>query len=408
MSKVNLSLFSIKQLLELEGCTRCGECIKWCPTFTEKEDDEITPLDKIHTLKGFIKGQYGGFLARLFGYRPPTQQGIARWSHGTYDCTLCARCHVVCPVHIDTRPLWIAMREQLVESGKYPELMDTLRDTVTTDYNISGDHNKNRLGWSANLEHVPEGMDHRVGAEVVYFMGCVAAFYPMVYSVPQTLVQIMEKAGVDFTTLGGDEWCCGFPLMIAGMGKSITELVRHNVEAVNALGAKTLMAACPSCFHTWKHDYPHIIGEPLGFEVVHATELLAQLIGAGRIELKGFPDPVTYHDPCDLGRTSGVYEAPRQIINSIPGVSFTEMEDHHEYSLCCGGGGDVEMADRELSAAVARRRLEQAQVTGAKWIVTACQQCKRTLLTAARRERIRLHTIDVSELVWRAMGFEPS
>ncbi len=403
MPKINPSLFSIKQLLELEGCTRCGECITSCPTFTEKELDEITPLDKIHTLKGLIKGEYGGFLARLFGYRPPTEEGIARWSRGAYDCTLCARCNVVCPVHIDTRALWIAMREQLVELGQYPELMDTLRDTVTTNYNISGDPNESRLGWSANLEHVPEGMDHRAGAEVVYFTGCVAAFYPMVYSVPQTMAQIMEKAGLDFTTLGGDEWCCGFPLVIAGMGKSAAELVRHNVEAVRALGAKKLMAACPSCYHTWKHDYRHIIGEPLGFEVVHATELLADLIGAGRIELKGFRDPVTYHDPCDLGRTSGIYDAPRQIINSVPGISFTEMEDHGEHSLCCGGGGDVEMADRELAAAVARRRMEQAQATGAKWIVTACQQCKRTLLTAARREKIRLRTIDISEFVWRAM-----
>jgi heterodisulfide reductase subunit D len=406
LPKIDPSHFSIRQLLELEGCTRCGECITWCPTFSEKELDEITPLDKIHTLKGFIKGQYGGLLARLFGYRPPTGQDIARWSRGTYDCTLCGRCNVVCPVHINTRPLWIAMREQLVELGEYPELMNALRDTVTTKYNISGDPNQNRLGWSANLERVPEGMDHRVGAEVVYFMGCVAAFYPMVYSVPQTMVQIMEKAGVDFTTLGGDEWCCGFPLIIAGMGKWATELIRHNVEAVRALGAKTLMAACPSCFHTWKHDYPRIIGEPLGFEVVHATELLAGLIKDGRLELKGFPDRVTYHDPCDLGRTSGVYDAPRQIINSVPGISFTEMEDHRERSLCCGGGGDVEMADRELTAAVAQRRLEQAQATGAQWIVTACQQCQRTLLTAARREKIRLRTIDVSEFVWRAMEME--
>jgi heterodisulfide reductase subunit D len=403
MPKVDPSLFSIKQLLELEGCTRCGECVKWCPTFTEKELDEITPLDKIHTLKGFIRGQYGSILARLFGYRPPTEEGIARWSHGTYDCTLCALCRVVCPVHIDTRALWIAMREQLVELGEYPQLMDTLRDTVTANYNISGDPNENRLDWSANLEHLPEGMDHRVGAEVVYFTGCVAAFYPMVYSVPQTMTQIMEKARVDFTTLGGEEWCCGFPLIIAGMGKWATELIRHNVEAVRALGAKTLMATCPSCYHTWKHDYPRIIGEPLGFQVVHATELLADLIEAGQIELRGFPGPVTYHDPCDLGRTSGIYDAPRQIINSIPGISFTEMEDHGERSLCCGGGGDVEMADRELLAAVARRRMEQAQATGATWIVTACQQCKRTLLTAARREKIRIRTIDASELVWRAM-----
>ena len=127
------------------------------------------------------------------------EEGVLRWSRGTYDCTLCGRCNVVCPVHINTRPLWIAMREQLVELGEYAELMDTLRDTVTANYNISGDPNENRLGWSANLEHVPDGMGFRAGAEVVYFIGCVA---------------------------------------------------------VRAPGAKTLMATCSSCFHPWKHDYP--------------------------------------------------------------------------------------------------------------------------------------------------------
>ncbi len=403
MTELNLGLFSFKQLMELDSCTRCGECVKWCPTFAEAQRDEITPLDKIHTLSDFAKGQYGGFLARLFGHRPPTTEGIERWSRGTYDCTLCARCAVVCPVRIDTRPLWIAMREQLVEIGRYPELMDTLRQTLTAHYNVSGDPNENRLGWSANLEHIPQGLEKKKGVEVVYFTGCVSAFYPMVYRIPQSFVQVLEKAEVDFTTLGGEEWCCGFPLVIAGMGKWAYEMVHHNVEAVRALGAEKLVTTCPSCFHTWKYDYREILGEPLGFEVLHETELLVELVEAGKIKLSGDDRPVTYHDPCDLGRTSGVYDPPRQIIEAIPGIEFTEMEDNRQRSLCCGGGGDVEMADAELTAAVAKRRLEQAQATGAQFIITACQQCTRTLLTAARKEKIRIRTIDISELVWQAM-----
>jgi len=403
MAKIDPSLFTFKQLLELEACTRCGECIKWCPTYTEAERDEITPLDKIHTLKSFIKAEYGGLLARLFGYRPPTPDDLTRFSTGTYDCTLCGRCHVVCPVHIDTRDLWISMREQLVELGLFPELMERLRDTVTTYYNISGDPNEGRLGWSANLEHVPEGLDRKKEAEVVYFMGCVGAFYPMVYKVPQSFVMILERAGVDFTTLGGDEWCCGYPLIIAGLGQHTHDIIRHNVEAVRALGARRLVTTCPSCYHAWTHDYPRVLGEPLGFEVVHAVELLHELLAEGRIKFNRLDWTVTYHDPCDLGRNSGIYEEPREIIRAIPGLQFAEMADHHEYSLCCGGGGDVEMANAELGWAVGRRRLQQAADTGAKYIITACQQCKRTLLSAARREKIRIRTLDISELVWQAM-----
>jgi Fe-S oxidoreductase len=227
--------------------------------------------------------------------------------------------------------------------------------------------------------------------------------YPRVYSVPQSFVQILEQAGEDFTTLGGDEWCCGFPLEIAGMGHEVPELARHSVETVRAIGARRLVTTCPSCYHTWAHQYPRLLGEPLGFEVLHATEFLADLIDEGKIELHGFRFPVTYHDPCDLGRTSGIYDAPRRIIQAIPGIEFTEMAENRELALCCGGGGDAEMADAELTAAVGKRRIEQAQETGAKVVVSACQQCNRTLAEAARKNRIRVRAMDITEVVWRAM-----
>ncbi|UCC65469.1 MAG: (Fe-S)-binding protein, partial [Anaerolineae bacterium] len=295
--KINLRLFTVKQLLELEGCTRCGECISTCPTYAETLNEAITPLDKIATLKGFIKGEYGGFLGRLFGNRPPTDGALEQFTGGVYDCTMCARCNVVCPVHINTRSLWIAMREQLVELGKDPEAFDRLLETVSAHFNISGDPNENRLGWTANMAAVPEGLDRKERAEIVYFMGCVAPFYPMVYSVPQSFVSLMVKAGVDYTTMGGDEYCCGFPLIIAGMGQHAHDMMRHNVETVRALGAKKLVAACPSCYHTWKHDYPEILEEPLGFEVLHETELLADMVTAGAFDLKPVDRSVTYHDP---------------------------------------------------------------------------------------------------------------
>jgi heterodisulfide reductase subunit D len=403
MPELDLSHFSFRQLMELDACTRCGECVKWCPTFAEAERDEITPLDKIHTLGGFAKGQYGGFLARLFGHRLPTEEGVKRWSRGTYDCTLCGRCAVVCPVHIDTRSLWIAMREQLVALRSYPQVMEILRENVAANYNISGDPAEDRLIWSQNLEVVPEGVRGKEQAEVVYFVGCTASFYPMTYVIPQAFVHILEKAGVDFATMGSAEWCCGFPLIIAGMSDATKALIIHNVAAVRELGAKTLIAACPSCFHTWEHTYPEILGEPLGFEVKHTSQFLEELITDGRIKLGSFDRPVTYHDPCDLGRTSGIYDAPRNVIRAIPGIEFREMAEIREYALCCGGGGDVEMADQDLVAAVSKRRLEQAQATEAQVILSACQQCKRTLTASTRREKVRMRVLDVVELVDRVM-----
>ncbi len=401
MSSYNPRSFTFRQLMELDACTRCGECVTWCPTFAEKPHlDAITPLRKIETVRQLVRQQHG-LWARLFGPRPPDQTVLEEHSAGTYDCTLCGRCAVVCPVHIDTRSLWISMRKTLVDQGVYPEVFDHLRETVTTHYNLSGDPNEERLIWSQNLPQVPEGVGGKTQAEVVYFVGCVSSFYPQSYSVPQSMVKVLERAGVDFMVLGGEEWCCGFPLVIAGMGEAAIELVRHNVEAVRRTGAKRLVATCPSCYHTWQHDYPRVIGEPLGFEVLHATELLEEIVGD--LQLKPLEQTVTYHDPCDLGRTSGIYDAPRNVIRAIPGVNFVEMEHHHEYSLCCGGGGDVEMADKDLTAAVARSRIEEAKATEAKVLLSACQQCKRTLAGAARREKVRVRVMDVVELVARVM-----
>jgi heterodisulfide reductase subunit D len=403
--KITATHFGFRQLLELDACTRCGECVKWCPTFTEKQElDEITPLRKIEHARSFLRAQALGPLGRLFGFRRATEETLQMFSAGTYDCTLCGRCAVVCPVNIQTRSMWIAMRETLVDQGMYPETFDHLRETVTTHYNISGDANEERLIWSQNLPEVPEGVGGKAQAEVVYFVGCVSSFYPQSYAIPQSVVEILERAGVDYMTLGGEEQCCGFPLIIAGMGDAAVESVQHNVEVVRKTGAKRLVAACPSCYHTWKDEYPHILGEPLGFEVLHSTELLEEIVGAAKLELLPLEEKVTYHDPCDLGRTSGIYDAPRNVIRAIPGVTFVEMKDHREYSLCCGGGGDVEMADKDLSAAVADSRVAQAAETEAKYLLSACQQCTRTLAGAARRNKVRVRVMDVAQLVARQLA----
>jgi len=402
MNKFDLSHYSFKQLMELDACTRCGECVKWCPTYSEDGHEALQPAEKIRRMKSFIGAQYG-LRARLFGPKFPTDEALDEYSGGVYDCTLCGRCKVVCPVKIDTRPLWIAMREHLVGLGYYPEPFDTLREMVTAKYNISGDNNEDRLIWSENLEQVPEGVRGKEKAEIIYFVGCTPAFYPQTYGIPQATVKVMERAGLDFTILGGEEWCCGYPLAIAGMRDAVRELVEHNVEAVRRTGASKLVAGCPSCYHTWLHEYPRIMGEPLGFQVQHLSQLLEGLIAGGHIRLGEFKRPVTYHDPCDLGRNAGIYDAPRNVIHSIPGISFTEMEENRGYALCCGGGGDVAMCNQELVDAVARRRVQQAQATGAQVLLSACQQCKRTLMSAVRQENVRMRVLDVVELVARVM-----
>jgi len=292
--------------------------------------------------------------------------------------------------------------------------LNRLGQTITTAHNVSGDDNSARLIWSQNLERVPAGLAGKPGAEIVYFVGCVGAFFPRSYRVPQALTRILEAAEAGFTTLGEGEWCCGYPLLALGQIEQAEPLIRHNIAQVKAMGASRLVFTCPSCYHMWKFVYPEIVGggqetlpNEIGLEVLHATELLVELVAQGAIELGELPLRVTYHDPCDLGRKSHVYGPPRQVLRSIPGLTFVEMSSCGQISECCGGGGNLESFDPDVVSEVSLRRIDRACEVDAQVIVSACQQCERTLTAAVRRHeearRARMRVMDVTELVWQAV-----
>jgi Fe-S oxidoreductase len=298
------------------------------------------------------------------------------------------------------------LRKWLADEGlEMPEAVSHLKETVLESHNISGDDNAQRLIWSENLEEIPESIEPRTGADYVLFTGCVSSFYPMTYAIPQSFVQILEKAEISYTTMGGEEWCCGYPLYGVGLEGDVVDVAQHNVDRFLESGAKKLVTTCPSCYYTWAHIYPEMVPEAADIEVLHASEMLAELIREGAITFEDQrPMVATYHDPCDLGRKSGVYDAPREVIRSIPGIELVEMMNSGETALCCGGGGDVEMVDAEAVSELAAQRMEQVKATGAKLLVSACQQCKRTLFRASRATKTRVRVMDLTELVWRAMA----
>jgi Fe-S oxidoreductase len=381
---------------KLVTCIQCGTCSASCPA-GELMDYPPRQLWE---------------LVRL-GLREQVMNSRTFWL-----CTQCYACTVRCPRGIQIGETMRNLREWAVAQGyEVPPALLQLRDAVNATYNILNEDNQSRLIWSQNLEPVPQQLrDARPGqpvvslaepAEVLLFTGCVSSFYPMAYSIPQSLVQVLEQAGVTYTTMGGEEWCCGYPVYLAGMKGRIAELARHNIERAQAVAPQRLVATCASCYHTWRELYPEYAGGggdgDFGFEVLHASEFLAHLIEGGRIKMAELPWVVTYHDPCDLGRKNGIYEAPRSIIKSIPGIQLREMPNNREDAMCCGGGGDVAMMEADVTEHIAERRLAQAVDTGAKAIISSCQQCKRTLLQAARKTRTRIRILDVTELVWQAM-----
>jgi heterodisulfide reductase subunit D len=366
----------------IRRCIQCGTCSASCPTAYAMD---YTPrhLWRLVNL---------GLMEEVLNSRT------------FWLCTVCKSCQVRCPRGIDIMDAMVALKEWATrEHIRVPEMLEVLGDTVTDRYNISGDDNVTRLIWSENLPDPPLGVSPpRRTAEVVYFVGCVSSFYPRAYSIPQSLVQVLGRADVEFTTLGGEEWCCGYPLYVAGMREQMVKMAQHNVERVRAAGAKRVIFTCPSCYYAWSHLYPEMV-DVSGLEFQHATELAADLLTSNGLTLGPLEEVVTYHDPCDLGRKSGVYDAPRQVLTSIPGLELREMSLVRESALCCGGGGDVETADPDVTLGVATQRLAQVQATGAQYVASACQQCKRTLQEGARKNRIRVRAIDVVELLWRSM-----
>jgi len=331
-------------------------------------------------------------------------------SPSIWFCLHCETCGARCPNEISIAGLTRALREmameekgEILQADAGIKALRTLGENIIETHNISADDNSQRLMWSENLERIPEGLEMKEGANTVYFVGCVSSFFPMTYIIPQAFVQILEETGEDFTALGGEEWCCGYPLLMAGMGAQAEETVRHNIAQIREVGPKRLVTTCPACYHMWKHFYPEILGEELGLEVVHSTQLLAELLDEGCIKLKATPRGVTYHDPCDLGRKNDLYDAPRRVLSAVPELAFREMSDSRQDALCCGGGGNVETFNPELVGELSQRRLGQALDTEAQVIISACPQCERTLAAEARREKARVRVMDLVEFVWRAL-----
>ncbi len=374
---------------ETQICAHCGYCQAVCPTYEAIGWESAGPRGRMAIAADAARGE------------PLSREAAQR----IYECTLCGHCREVCSTRIDTVAVWLDTRERLAAQGALDGLpLSGLRDHLSGARNVTGDPAENRLMWQEDLELPGALLNGRAGAEVVYFVGCVTGLYGQGYPIAQAAAEVFTRAGIDFTTLGSEEWCCGFPYLGLGLPDEAAAVARHNVAAILALGAKRVVATCPSCYAMWRTTYPHLLGGMPPIEVLHASELVARLLAEGRVELIPLEERVTYHDPCDLGRNSGIYDAPREVLRAIPGLDFVEMADVRENALCCGGGGNLEAVNAGLVSDIARRRVAQAVETGATLVVTPCQQCKRTLANAARKERLRLKVLDLNEIVWRALA----
>jgi heterodisulfide reductase subunit D len=212
---------------------------------------------------------------------------------------------------------------------------------------------------------------------------------------------ILQAAGVDFGILGIKEKCCGSVLLRMG-DKEYERIAQENIKQFNELGFKTMITSCAGCYKTIKEDYPKV--GKLNFEVKHTLEYIIELIEAGKLKLtKPVNLKVTYHDPCHLGRHSGVYEAPRKLLKMIPGLELIEMERHGENARCCGAGGGLKSGYPDIQNKISQTRIREAEATGATELVSACPFCYQGLQVGIQALDSKLTMRDITELVLMAI-----
>ena len=401
-----------RELLRRESliCARCGACRDVCPIYRAGGWESDSPRGRM----GAVRDLYGRAVlgdsgAAPSGRRavggehalalvPPADEDRARV---VGHCTLCGACGPSCAAAIDTREVWLAARAQLVAEGRQLEPYSRLATLLERAKNVAAADNGDRLEWTENLDEAT--LDPGVfGAEVCYFVGCVASFYPRAEQVPLAFAEVLHAAGVGFTVLGGEEWCCGYPLEAAGYVAEARTFREHNVRAIVDLGVRVLVTACPSCHHVFASE----AGETLraaGVRILHATQFLLEAVERGRLTPGELAATATFHDPCDLGRNHGIYDEPRELLRRIPGLTLVELERSREEAACCGGGGDLQSVDPGLTERIADQRIDEVVGSGADILVSACQQCEQVLEAAVRRRGLPIRVVDLCELVWESL-----
>jgi len=364
-----------RQLIEVNACARCGECRMWCPVYAQDEREEITARGKLDSLRRFVDGAL-------------TESGRKDFINALYECSACGQCHVVCPVRINTHELWEQARLSLVNAG-IPQPAGQVKQLAAIkefDNPLGKPRNERsrwaQAAWEAGLLKSPVPLWRERPAPVIYFAGCMASYEPALQPIAVQSARLLQEAGVDFAILGEDEPCCMSKLRRMG-DPAFPREAQKRADQFTRMGVDTIVVSCAGCYKGLYSDYARFWPRPQ--KVVHFSQYLDRLVQEGRIHLKRrTPLVVTYHDPCHLGRHNQVYDQPRRVLRSVPGVELVEMPRHRAFSSCCGMGGGLKTVSPEIQHKMAEARVREANSTGAEAIVTPCQTCYLGLINGVK------------------------
>ncbi len=381
------------------ACARCGYCVPTCEQYTGRGWESQSPRGK-------------------YAYLREVMEGREKWNRKAIDtqlvCTTCEVCNARCQLQLPVEHNWMTMRGKLVHEekrGTFPPF-EMMAASLRGERDIWAGKAENRANW------VPEDIKDKLSddkggwnkqADILYFAGCTASFVEA--DIAEASVRLLTDAGYDIGYMGTDEACCGIPMKVAGKWDLFAEIFEHNVSEARKRGAKTIVTSCPACGLVWKELYANLAaerGEEYDFEVKHYSELVAEAIAEGKIELKDNPfegERLTFHDSCHMGRAQGNYEPPRDMIKAIPGVDYVEMEHNREEGYCCGSVLTL-VGEIEVAPVLGKVRLQEAVDAGANRVVALCPCCQVQLRDSVDKNDMPLQIDDLARVVAEAAGYE--
>jgi Fe-S oxidoreductase len=424
-----------EHIADMERCNRCSYCkfVPWAKQ-DKREYETVCPSIAKYYFHGYsCGGRLITGLSWALGRTEPTDAMLDQ----IYKCLMDGACDVSCKNQRDMEPFetMLAIRAKLVEEGELLPAHMLVIDHMKKEDNMMLAKKADRGNWAEGLG----GKDLSKGnAEVLFHAGCRYSFDEELWPTLRGAYKVLQNSGVDVGIMGADETCCGGRAYKWGYQGEMTKFAEHNIQNWQSRGVKTVVTPCSDCYAAFKVLYDKIRMSPADIEIVHVTEYVSRLLEEKKIEFKNeVPLTITYHDPCNLGRQAepwipwegkeikatgglsglvvqdppkefrrgakGVYDVPRNILKSIPGIRFVEMDRIREYAWCCGSGGGVKEAYPEFASWTANERLKEGESTGAEVMITACGWCERNFKDAIMENNRSIEIMNIMDLLERAL-----
>lgn len=385
--------FTWKHILDFYSCADCGRCADQCPAAAVGRP--LAPRAFSIKTRDYLFQHYP--VLRKFNNGTPLV-GSLYSEDEIWSCTTCGACEAECPLLIEYIDKIVDLRRGLVEDGQTPQPLHKPLKSLESRGNPFGKTEKKRAEWTRGAVRVLNSED---GAETLYFVDSLTSYDDRIQSIARATARVLDEIGEDFGILGAQERDSGHDVRRFGEEMLFQALREHNTEAIRATGARRIVTSDPHAFNALKHDYKDMP------PVEHVTQVMAKAVRRNRIRMKPVGGGVyCYHDPCYLGRHNGVYDAPREVLDAIPGMRRVEMERSRDRSFCCGGGGLGLFYEAKEEERMGVRRVRMAADAGASVIVTACPFCLVNIEDAIKVAGMeeQMTAIDLTELVDRQIA----